>query len=360
MITCHQAGPHPFAAQYIRMFGGTSWHWAAQLWRFVPNDFRQYSQYGVGKDWPIGYDDLEEYYYQAEVIAGVGGSPDNGSPRSKPYPMERVPASWLQQRVTARLAPDFTVLDDSTGRNSHSYDGHAQPAAVITTACRLPNRRPVSRRIAAQQAENSGVQVITEAVVYQLEHDAKGNIVAANYYDWNKVSHRVTAETFVLAANAIETPKLLLMSVSDKFPNGIANAHDNVGRNLCDHPAIGVTFDVDEEIWPGRGPVSPCSIGQFRDGDFRSEHSPFRIDISNASQVASVTKALAEGLFGKLQEAIRFAPRAIALASKMRLSSYPIEQPRDLEQQQGRAGFTHAIAVLGRERLCHQRHRKNA
>ena len=316
----HQAGPHPFAAQYIRMFGGTSWHWAAQLWRFVPNDFRQHSQYGVGKDWPMSYDDLEEYYFQAEVIAGVGGSPDNGSPRSKPYPMERVPASWLQQRVTARLAPDFTVLDDSTGRNSHSYDG--RPACCGNNNCMplCPIDAQYHGGIAAQQAENSGVKVITEAVVYQLEHDAKGNIVAANYFDWNKVSHRVTAETFVLAANAIETPKLLLMSVSDKFPNGIANAHDNVGRNLCDHPAIGVTFDVDEEIWPGRGPVSPCSIGQFRDGDFRSEHSPFRIDISNASQVASVTKeALAEGLFGKkLQDAIRFrAARRLSIKNAL-------------------------------------------
>lgn len=90
------------------------------------------------------------------------------------------------------------------------------------------------------------------------------------------------------------------MSTSDKFPHGIGNARDNVGRNLCDHPAIGVTFDVDEEIWPGRGPVSPCSIGQFRDGEFRREHAPFRLDISNASQVAAVTKeVLEEGYFGK-------------------------------------------------------------
>ncbi|OQP36264.1 GMC family oxidoreductase [Pantoea latae] len=316
----HQAGPHPFAAQYIRIFGGTSWHWAAQLWRFVPNDFRQHSQYGVGKDWPIGYDDLEEYYYQAEAIAGVGGSPDNGSPRSRPFPMERVPASWLQQRVTARLAPDFTVLDDSTGRNSRSFDG--RPACCGNNNCMpvCPIDAQYHGGIAAQQAENSGVQVVTEAVVYQLEHDAQGRITAANYYDWNKVSHRVTAETFVLAANAIETPKLLLISTSDKFPQGIANARDNVGRNLCDHPAIGVTFDVDEEIWPGRGPVSPCSIGQFRDGDFRREHAPFRIDISNASQVAAVTKeVLAEGYFGsKLQQEIRFrAARRLSIKNAL-------------------------------------------
>ncbi|AVF37774.1 GMC family oxidoreductase [Rahnella sikkimica] len=315
-----QTGPHAFNAQYIRMFGGTSWHWAAQLWRYVPNDFRQHSQYGIGKDWPIAYDDLEDYYYQAEVIAGVGGAPDNGSPRAKPFPMDAVPASWLQQRVTDRLAPDFTVLDDCTGRNSRSFDG--RPACCGNNNCMpvCPIDAQYHGGLAAAQAEASGVNIITEAVAYKLEHDIQGNIVAVWYYDWNKVSHRVTGKTFVLSANAIETPKLLLMSVSDKFPQGIANARDNVGRNLCDHPAIGVTFDVDEPIWPGRGPVSPCSIGQFRDGEFRKEHAPFRIDISNASQVASVTKELLQqGYFGKkLEEQIQFrAARRLSIKNAM-------------------------------------------
>jgi choline dehydrogenase-like flavoprotein len=153
---------------------------------------------------------------------------------------------------------EFTVLDDSTGRNSRNYDG--RPACCGNNNCMplCPIRCAVSRRTGCAAAEDSGVKVITEAVVYRLEHDDKGRIAAVHYYDWNKASHRITAQTFVLAANAIETPKLLLMSVSDKFPQGIANARDNVGRNLCDHPAIGVTFDVDEEIWPGRGPVSPA------------------------------------------------------------------------------------------------------
>lgn len=316
----HQAGPHPFNAQYIRMLGGTSWHWAAQLWRFVPNDFRQQTQYGVGKDWPIGYDELEPYYYQAEVLAGVGGSPENGSPRAKPFPMERVPASWLQQRVTERLAPDFQVLDDSTGRNSRSYDG--RPACCGNNNCMpvCPIDAQYHGGIAAAHAEQAGVEVVTQAVVYKLEHDSQGRITAAHYYDWEKVSHRVTGQTFVLAANAIETPKLLLMSTSDRFPQGIANARDNVGRNLTDHPAIGITFDVDEPIWPGRGPVSPCSIGQFRDGAFRAEHAPFRIDISNASQVASVTKELLqEGYYGKkLEEEIQFrAARRLSIKNAL-------------------------------------------
>lgn len=315
-----QAGPHAYQAQYIRMLGGTSWHWAAQMWRYVPNDFRTQSLYGVGVDWPIGYDDLEEYYYQVEVITGVGGEPDNGSPRSKPFPMERVPASYLQQRVTERLAPEYRVIDDSTARNSRSYGG--RPACCGNNNCMpiCPIDAQYHGGLAAQEAEAEGVEIVTEAVVYRLEHDSQGRISAVHYYDWDKTSHKVTAQTVVLAANAIETPKLLLMSTSDTFADGIANARDNVGRNLCDHPAISVSFDVDEPVWPGRGPVSPCSIGDFRDGDFRAEYAPFRLDISNGSKVASVTKELlAEGYHGRvLDEQVRYrAARRLALKNAM-------------------------------------------
>lgn len=315
-----QAGPHAFQAQYIRMLGGTSWHWAAQMWRYLPNDFRTLTAYGVGKDWPIGYDELEPYYYEAEAIAGVGGSPDTGSPRAKPFPMERVPASWFQQRITERLAPQFKVIDDCTARNSRSFDG--RPACCGNNNCMpvCPIDAQYHGGIAAASAEQAGVRIVTEAVVYRLEHDARGAIVAAHYYDWNKTSHRVTGKTFVVAANAIESARLLLMSASSAYPAGLANRSDNVGRNLCDHPAIGVTFDMDEPVWPGRGPVSPCSIGQFRDGDFRAEHAPFRIDISNASQVASVTKELiGEGYYGvKLEGAIRDrASRRVSLKNAL-------------------------------------------
>ena len=95
------------------------------------------------------------------------------------------------------------------------------------------------------------------AVVYRIEHDAKGRIVAVHYYDPDKSSHRVTGKTFILAANGIESPKLLLLSASDKYPNGLANSSGMVGRNLMDHPSTSLTFDADEELWLGRGPAEP-------------------------------------------------------------------------------------------------------
>ena len=67
-----QAGPEPYEAEYLRVVGGTSWHWAAQAWRVVPNDFRIKSLYDVGVDWPLSYDDLEPFYQHARGGASDG------------------------------------------------------------------------------------------------------------------------------------------------------------------------------------------------------------------------------------------------------------------------------------------------
>ena len=295
-----QMGPYPYAAEYIRMVGGTTWHWAAQAWRVLPNDMKIHTLYGVGRDWPISYDELEPFYYEAEVKMGVSGAPNNGSPRSQPFPMEPVAESWLQQRFRERLAPGgYEVIVNTTARNSRNYDG--RPACCGNNNCMpiCPIDAQYHGGIAAQAAEDAGAKLIANAVVYRLEHDEQGRIVAAHYYDPDKGTHKVTAKNFVLAANGIESPKLLLLSASDKYPQGLANSSGTVGRNLMDHPSNSLTFDCDEPLWPGRGPMSPGSINSLRDGAFRSDYASFRIDISNASQVLSATSALlAEGVYG--------------------------------------------------------------
>jgi len=302
-----QAGPQPYTAQYIRVVGGTSWHWAAQAWRLLPNDFRLHSTYGVGRDWPINYDDLEPFYYEAEVLMGVSGPVDNGSPRSKPFPMDPVTPSYLERRFTERLAPKYRLITNTTARNSRAYDGRPQCCGNNNCMPICPIDAQYHGGIAAASAETAGATLVPEAVAYKLEHDAKGRITAVLYYDRNKTSHRVTGKIFILAANAIETPKLLFLSASEAYPNGLANRSGALGRTLMDHPSNALTFDTDEPLWPGRGPVSPASIQQLRDGPFRSEHAAFRIDLSNASNAASVSQTLiAEGWTGqKLHDEIR-------------------------------------------------------
>ena len=302
-----QAGPYPYPAEYIRQVGGTTWHWAAHAWRNVPNDFRIRSLYGVGVDWPLTYEDLEPFYQEAEEIMGVSGAPNTGSPRSKPFPMQPVAEPYAMRRIRERLAPVYEVVTNTTARNSRSYDG--RPACCGNNSCQpiCPIDAQYHGGLAAAAAEAAGVKLLTNANVYKLEHDDKGRIVAALYYDPDKRSHRVTGNTFIVAANGIESPRLLLLSASDKFPRGLANSSDMVGRNLMDHPSTSLTFDTDEELWLGRGPQSPSSINLMRDGPFRVEHAPYRLDFTNISRVDGAARSLiAQGIYGaELEKRLR-------------------------------------------------------
>ena len=304
-----QAGPYPYPAQYVRIVGGTTWHWAAHAWRVLPNDLRIKSLYGVGRDWPISYDDLEPYYYEAEVKLGVSGGPGTGSPRTKPFPMDPVAEPWAMRQIRERLAPGgYEVITNTTARNSRTYDG--RPACCGNNNCQpiCPIAAQFDGGTAVSMAEAAGARIFPNSVAYRIEHDPQGRVAAIHYYDPDKNSYRVTGKMFVLAANAIETPKLLLLSASDKYREGLANSSGMVGKNLMDHPSSSLTFEADEELWLGRGPQSPSSIQAFRDGSFRSESAPFRLDFTNISQVRGVTeKLIAEGIYGsELEKQIRY------------------------------------------------------
>lgn len=304
-----QAGPYPYPAEYIRQVGGTTWHWAAHAWRMVPNDMKIQTLYGVGVDWPFSYEDLDPFYQDGEEILGVSGAPNTGSPRSKPFPMEPVAEPWAMRRVRERLAPVYPVVTNTTARNSRSYGG--RPACCGNNSCQpiCPIDAQYHGGIAAADAERAGATLLPDANVYRIEHDAQGRIVAVHYLDPQKVSHRVSGKIFILAANGIESPRLLLLSSSDKYPQGLANSSGMVGRHLMDHPSTSLSFDAEEALWLGRGPQSPSSINTLRDGAWRAEHSPYRLDFTNISRVAGATQSLIDsGVYGpELEKRLRYS-----------------------------------------------------
>jgi choline dehydrogenase-like flavoprotein len=151
----------------------------------------------------------------------------------------------------------------------------------------------------ADKAERAGATLIAQAVAYRVEANDRGDIVAIHCKDPNGQSTRVTGRRFVIAANGIETPKLLLMSASARYPKGIANGSDQVGRNLMDHPGASVSFLANEALWPGRGPVEMSSIVDFRDGPFRSQQAAKKLHLSNAAPTLAVTwNLVGRGLTG--------------------------------------------------------------
>lgn len=305
-----------FASDYLRMLGGTTLHWQGSSIRLVPNDFRMQSVYGHGRDWPIGYDDLEPAYRRAEYEIGVSADVEDQRifgvwfPDGYVYPMHRMPQSCVDQFFDAALKGKsvslhggrypLRVISIPQGRNSTpnpQYDmgrGY-QPASMVgdrdegqrcqgNSAC-LP-LCPVQAKYSALRtldamARSRRVEIRTQCVASRLVVDKEtGRVTGVEYkrYD-DPTSPEHEVETahgalVVVAANAIENATLLLAS-------RVANRSGQVGRNLMDHPYLYAWGSAPRRVYPFRGPDTTSGIESLRDGRFREVHAAFRASLAN-------------------------------------------------------------------------------
>lgn len=279
-----------FRAGYNRMVGGSTWAWRGNCPRYLPVDFKLASTHGKGRDWPIDYDDIEPYYVQAEHELGVSGNHEEldgifGAHRSKPFPMPGIPLTYsdvlIKKRIDGKTVGGVKVKVTTTpqARNSVPYDG--RPACEGHSNC-IP-LCPVHAKYDAtahlrKLLLNPCVAMKTAAMVVRLMKDRGGKVTKVVYRDWKSddinLERIVTAPIVVLAAHAIESPKLLLMS-------GLATTSDQVGRNLMDHIQWEVAGLFPEPVYPFRGPQSVTGLENFRDGPFRRTRSGFRVTIGN-------------------------------------------------------------------------------
>jgi len=271
-----QKGPEDFGSTYERLVGGTTWHWLGTSLRLQPNDFRLHEKYGVGVDWPISYDDLEPWYGRAEKEVGVAGidSPDLGAPRSTPYPMPPIPQSYLDMQWEPAAAKiGLRVVSTPQARNSVARAN--RPACCGNNNCIpiCPIGAKYDGAVHVAEAEKLGVRVLSSSVVHRVA--VAPHKVTVRYLRPDRSEGVVTGKAVVLAAHAIETPKLMLMS------DGLGNRYGNVGRYLMDHPTQLSWALANNPVYPYRGPLSTSGIEMLRDGPFRAKRAAFRIEIGN-------------------------------------------------------------------------------
>ncbi len=279
-----QTGPQKFASTYLRQVGGTTWHWLGTCLRLVPDDFRLRARFGRGADWPLDYAALEPWYSAAEGEIGVSGdsAQDLGSPRSQPYPMPAIPATYLDAQVAKAFAgTPYEVRSTPQGRNSTVRDDRAPCCGNSSCIPICPIQAKYDATVHVARAEKAGARLVAQAVVHQIDVGPDRRIAAVRYKRPDGSSVRVTAKTFVLAAHAMEIPKLLLMSRGPGAPNGVANSSDQVGRNLMDHPVQLSYALARDPVWPYRGPLSTSGVENTRSGDWRATRPSFRIEVGN-------------------------------------------------------------------------------
>lgn len=292
-----------FKATYQRRVGGSTWHWRGNIPRLIPNDFRMKSVYGVGVDWPITYDDLEKWFCDAEWEIGVAGDHNEwngfmGAYRSRPYPMSKI---WpcFGDTVVEKALEGVTfngipvkVFSTPQARNSQPYDNRPVCAGNSTCDPICPIQAKYDATVHVNKAIKAGAVLREKSVATYLHVDADKHVRRVTYKAWDGTEHTVSGRVVVIAAHAIETPKLLLMSIpglapadsevsSEQPANGVANSSDQVGRNLMDHLQGQAAAIVPEPLFPFRGPPTTSGIDSFRDGAFRRIHSAFRMSLGN-------------------------------------------------------------------------------
>ena len=250
-------------------FGGGSNCWWAATPRLLPNDFRLFTRYGVGVDWPVTYDDLEPFYREAERIMAVSG-PDDSSPfprvRSYPQPPHRFtdPDSLLKQRY-----PDL-FFHLPTARARVAAEGRpACCASGVCTTC------PVDAKFTIQNGMRRTYD--DPRVTLKLESNAEvvgvaGSTATSVTYRTQNRDETVAADLVVLGANALFNAHLLQRS-------GLA--HPLVGARLNEQVAVGVRMKLGG-VNNFQGSTSLTGHGyMFYDGDHRRQRAACLVETSN-------------------------------------------------------------------------------
>lgn len=232
------------AVIYGRMVGGGTVHFTANYWRFHEIDFVERSKWGPidgtsFEDWPIRYAELEPYYTKAEQelgVSGLAGANPFDPPRSKPYPLPPLPvksSGVIFERAARKLglhpfpAPLAILSQPYRGRNACLNCGFCEGYG-----CEVRAKSSTLASVIPMAEQTGKCEIRPGCYVRKIELDRNGRAAGAVYFDSRGKEVLQRAKAVVVCCNGAETPRLLLMSKSSRFPQGLANSSGLVGRNL--------------------------------------------------------------------------------------------------------------------------------
>jgi choline dehydrogenase-like flavoprotein len=251
-----------------RGVGGSMVHYAGYVPRFHPSDFATASLDGVGADWPIHYEDLRPYYELIEEELPVAG--DHwpwGDPHDyphRPHPVsgngEVFQRGAIAAGVDARVGP-VAIANGRFGNRPHCiYRGFClQGCKVNAKASPLITHIP--------DAIEHGAEIRANTMVSSIEFDARSGRAIGVRYLRDGREHLQRARVVVVAGYSIETPRLLLNSTSARFPAGMCNDFDLVGRYLMVQGAPQTGGRFDSEVRMFKGPPPEVSSEAFYETD---------------------------------------------------------------------------------------------
>lgn len=289
-------GNHPM----MNAVGGTSIHYWGQSWRLSAWDFKVRSEtvrrYGAARlpkgstieDWPLDYMELEPYYDKVEYAIGVSGKAGNingkidqrgnifEAPRKREFPMPALRNTGFTEKMAAsakslgwHAAPGPAAIASTSyeGRPGCAYHGYCSGAG-----CHI-NAKSSTAVTTIPRAEKTGrFSVVAEARVTAIECDNNGRVTGVTYVR-NGEEYFQPADVVLVAGYVYENSRLLLLSKSRAYPNGLSNNHRQVGRHYFSHnqgAAVAALFPFSLNNWYGL-PAQGVGVDNWADDNF--DHS---------------------------------------------------------------------------------------
>ena len=251
-----------------RGVGGSMVHYAGYTPRFHPSDFETFTRDRVGADWPISYADLKPHYERLERELPVAGQDwPWGDPHSYPHHAHPVGGNgeiFLRAAaatgIEARVGP-VAIPNGRFGNRPHCiYRGFClQGCKVNAKASPLITHIP--------DALANGAEIRPNTHVSRVEVDDRIGRATGVVYIHDGREYRQRAKLVIIAGYSIETPRLLLLSTSRRFPDGLGNDHDQVGRYLMVQGAPQTAGRFDAEVRMYKAPPPEVTSEQFYETD---------------------------------------------------------------------------------------------
>jgi len=239
-------------AWICKAVGGTTTHWAGASLRLQDWEFRAKTEYGTIDganllNWPITLSELEPYYSRAEFKMGVTrthGIP--GLPGNNNFKVMHAGA----QKLGYKECHTGNMAINSQPRHDR---GRCMQLGFCFQGCKSGAKWSTLYTEIPEAGATGNFELRTECHVSRIEHDASGKVTGVVYFDADGKEQRQKARAVCVAGNSIETPRLLMLSESSKFSDGLANSSGQVGRNYMRHMTGSVYALFDEPVHMYRG-----------------------------------------------------------------------------------------------------------
>jgi len=339
-------------------------HYAGYTPRFHPSDFETHSRDGVGADWPISYDELRPHYERVERELPVAGQDwPWGDPHCYPHAAHPVTGGAGRARAGAHaLGIDMRVGPVAIPNGTFGNRPHCIYRGFCLQGCKVNAKAsPLITHLPDALAHGAEVRAGSHAV--RVEIDDAGRCSGVTYVRDGR-EHFQRAAVVAVAGYSIETPRLLLNSTSRRWPDGLANDHDQVGRYIMVQGASQVAGRFDELMRQYKGPPPEISSEQFYETDARRGFARgFSIQTVGPLPIGWAEHVLADGhwggslreymrdynhwfTLGSLCELLPHAENRVTLAGDTDAHGMPIARMDYTQSENDRANIAFAKVVL--------------